>query len=421
MTAILREVLRYHLAAGGYAMALSATLGSRGASALTSTPQPSRAEAVVRPYPLVTTVKPDVERIAVTSEAAPKPVAVERATIADDPAAVSARALQIAKAGGRVLVVRNTVRDCIETQIELERIARASDLLFGVGELPAPHHARFTRVDRLLLDQSLEARFGKGASVPCVAIATQTVQQSLDIDADLMLTDLAPMDVLLQRIGRVHRHCRERAPEYRQARVIVLLPGSRDLSSLINSSGAAHGPHGLGTVYEDLRVLEATWRAIEELPVLEIPAMNRRLIEAATHPETLAAIATDKLWKHHGQTIHGQSMAVRGLAALNCVRRDIPFSDCRFPTTLEARISARLGIDDRVVEMSGATGPFGAAINRLTIPGWLVPGAQADAEAEQVTAAGGVIHFNFAGRSFTYDRLGLRPDATEAGEDLTDA
>ena len=433
MTTILCEVLRFHLAAGGYGMLLSATLGSRAAVSLVSASHdvppkiPPRAEAETRDYPLMTMVGGGrVEREALTSESPPKSVALELTPAANDFAGVAARALGAARAGARVLIVRNTVRDCIDTQIELERIAVVlgdAHLLFAANDQPAPHHARFARADRILLDRRLEQHFGKASVAPCVAAATQTVQQSLDLDADLMLTDLAPMDVLLQRIGRLHRHRRERPERFRTAQVIVLTTAPRDLSPLIRPDGTARGPHGLGTVYEDLRVLEATWRTLEATIVIEIPVMNRRLVESATHPDALKQIVTSPRWNQHAQTIDGQTLAARGLAALNCVKRDEPFSDCRFPSALEARIRARLGEDDRVVELPDLRGQFGATIDRLTIPGWLVRGAPADTQAENVTSGAGAIRFSFGDRAFIYDRLGLRPYKTSdtEEEDLADA
>jgi CRISPR-associated endonuclease/helicase Cas3 len=56
-----------------------------------------------------------------------------------------------------------------------------------------------------------------------VLIATQTLEQSLDIDADFLITDLAPMDVLLQRIGRLHRHDWSRPAGYKAPRALVLV------------------------------------------------------------------------------------------------------------------------------------------------------------------------------------------------------
>ncbi len=438
MATILREVLRFHLAAGGHAMLLSATLGSRAATALTSLRErsarkpPPLAEAEQLPYPSLTTVvsgRNDTVREPLMSESQPRIVTVELAPIAGDFTAVAARAIGAATDGARVLIVRNTVRDCVATQLALERIAgarRAADLLFSLNERPAPHHARFAREDRALLDRRLEERFDKNSAAPCVLAATQTVQQSLDIDADLMLTDLCPIDVMLQRIGRLHRHRRERPEPFRAARVIVLIPADRDLTPLIGRSGAARGDHGFGTVYEDLRVLEATWRALEAAPTLEIPAMNRRLVEAVTHPDALKAIAgaMGDPWKKHARHMDGQTIAAKGLAGLNCVNRDEPFPDCRFPPSLEARISARLGEDDRVVEFTNPiSGPFGPPIHRLTLPGWFAQGAPANAKPENIIAKAGAIRFNFADRAFIYDRLGLRPAETPSNpeEDLADA
>ena len=56
------------------------------------------------------------------------------------------------------------------------------------------------------------------------SIGTQTLEQSLDIDADFLITDLSPVDVLLQRIGRLHRHDLPRPEGFAEPRCLVLLP-----------------------------------------------------------------------------------------------------------------------------------------------------------------------------------------------------
>jgi CRISPR-associated endonuclease/helicase Cas3 len=102
--------------------------------------------------------------------------------------------------GGRVLVVCNTV-DRAQTAYKSLR-ARFGDVVDLL-------HARFTagdraeRADRLLAQLGPESSAQTGAHV---IVGTQVLEQSLDIDADLVVTDLAPMDLLLQRIGRAHRH-----------------------------------------------------------------------------------------------------------------------------------------------------------------------------------------------------------------------
>lgn len=108
--------------------------------------------------------------------------------------------------GGCALVVRNTVRRAQETY-ELLRET--------FGEDVSLNHARFTIRDRLAKDADLLHRFGPPRNDPqrphrAIVVATQVVEQSLDIDFDLLVTDLAPIDLILQRMGRLHRHERPR-------------------------------------------------------------------------------------------------------------------------------------------------------------------------------------------------------------------
>lgn len=74
-------------------------------------------------------------------------------------------------------------------------------------------HARFCLGDRLLLEQAAAERFGSGSTATCragrVVVATQTAEQSLDLDFDVMVTDAAPIDRLIQRAGRLQRHTRD--------------------------------------------------------------------------------------------------------------------------------------------------------------------------------------------------------------------
>ena len=110
--------------------------------------------------------------------------------------------------GGCALVVRNTVRRAQETY-ELLRET--------FGEDVGLNHARFTIGDRLAKDADLLRRFGPPRARPdrphrAVVVATQVVEQSLDVDFDLLVSDLAPIDLVLQRMGRLHRHDRPRPP-----------------------------------------------------------------------------------------------------------------------------------------------------------------------------------------------------------------
>jgi CRISPR-associated endonuclease/helicase Cas3 len=250
----------------------------------------------------------------------------------------------------------------------------------------------------------------------CVLVATQTVEQSLDLDADLLLTDLCPMDVLLQRVGRLHRHARPieaRPSYYRVPLVAVLVPSDRDLGAALAKPGHARGPHGYGTVYEDLRMLEATWRACESNPVFEIPADNRRLVEAATHPASLKAIAGElgQRWSDHEIFLRGTLATDRKIAKDVLVDRAVPFGDARFLDPKEVgKVASRLGDDDRAIRfIAPVLGPFGTMIESLVLPHHMLRGSVEDPLAPILAVpCPGAIAFRYGEGSYRYDRLGLR-------------
>ncbi len=437
MTALLDHVLAFHLAAGGHALLMSATLGttatarffartlsSNPLSVVPRVPLAPLDDAIRLPYPAVhhAMVGGTTATITVESPAAPKSCEVELWPASEDPDAVASRALDAAREGATVLVLRNTVSDAIATQLALEaRVGeRDGPLLFQVNDIRTLHHARFGEADRRLLDGAIELRLGKDAprGLGAVVVATQTVQQSLDLDADFLLTDLCPMDVLLQRIGRLHRHTRraeERPAPFRIPRCVVLDPGP--LEALVGDDGVARGRHGLGRVYEDLRVVEATRRMLLARTRLVIPRDNRELVERTTHDEALEAIAraSGPRMVAHGLKVAGVTIARLQHARGHVVERHEVMGRYGFPSLEVAqRITTRLGEADRLVELrESATSVFGTRFRSLKIPHWMTHGlpSQVVSEAERVgdvcvvTCRGsdGAV----AGR-FDYDRLGLR-------------
>lgn len=108
-----------------------------------------------------------------------------------------------ADSGKSVCWFRNTVGQAIE----------AFDLLSGRMPDVMLAHARFTRADRTRNDEEALKKFGKKSSGHDrrgqVVVATQVFEQSLDLDFDFMVSDLAPIDVLIQRFGRLCRHNRD--------------------------------------------------------------------------------------------------------------------------------------------------------------------------------------------------------------------
>jgi CRISPR-associated endonuclease/helicase Cas3 len=296
--------------------------------------------------------------------------------------------------------------------------------------------------DRRLLDDALEARLGKRSprTHGSVVVATQTVQQSLDLDADLLITDLCPMDVLLQRIGRLHRHARpaaERPAECRVPRCEVLDPGS--LVALLDERGEVRSRHGFGSVYEDLRLLEATRTLLIEHPVLCIPDENRMLVERTTHPAALLSIVErgGPPLAAHGVSVDGKHLSHRQRAGGHGIERTQPMGRYGFPSQdTSGRIATRLGEEDRLLELETPfLSPFGTVVKQVKVPHWLaraIPASPITAwSARSPVSPSDGVRLAVTGpdepilASFLYDRLGLRAETAEttrptSEEDLAD-
>jgi CRISPR-associated endonuclease/helicase Cas3 len=196
--------------------------------------------------------------------------------------------------------------------------------------------------------------------------------------------------------------------------VVVLVPEERDLSSLIGADGKPRGPHGLGPVYEDLRVLEATWRTLVAHPELHVPARNRFLVESTTHPDVLQRIAAEGggRWKDHEEWLLGKNLAEGRIAGLNRLPRKNAFSDVRFPSREDRRvIVTRLGEDDRLARFDPpVASPFGERFTALRLPAYWTRGVPPDVEeAERVTPIEDGFTFHYGPCLFRYDRLGVVP------------
>ena len=195
----------------------------------------------------------------------------------------------------------------------------------------------------------------------------------------------------------------------------MLTPDEGDLSPLLQRGPNRNGLGPYGYVYDDLRTLEATRRLIAEFPQWDIPVMNRKLVEGATHPTALEAIVEEMgdEWRVHANRITGGDLA-EGLTAQNAViRRDKSFftgnHDVLFGTA-EERIRTRLGDEGLDVELAPPPpSPFepGQHIDRIALPVRWLNGAIVDGPVTPVTFEGG---FTFAvgDQSFRYDRRGLR-------------
>lgn len=437
MTRLSEHLLRAHVACGGHTLLLSATLGAEARTRYLSIGAsrgevlPSLAVAQALPYPAIshrTATGPSL--LQVKGNPRHKAVHWRALDIIDEPGRIAELAVDAAANGARVLVVRNTVPAAIATLQAVESLAaaRQMDCLFRVAGVSTLHHSRFSRQDRPLLDAEVQAQVGKYRAQPGgrVVIGTQTLEQSLDIDADLLITDLCPMDVLLQRLGRLHRHERpsaeaphdHRPAGFDVARAWVLTPPAHDLSPLLQRQRHGLGPLArrpgqmMAGVYVDLRVLEATRRLIAAAPVRNIPADNRMLVERSTHPEALDAIARElgDDWMRFGTECDGALAASKLFASIQALPFDQPFGEQPFPND-EGRVGSRLGAADRLVVLDDPPlGPFGQPVRQLAIRHHLLPrGLASDAQVDRISPMPGEPGFTFClgTAAYRYSRLGI--------------
>ncbi|MFT3663179.1 MAG: CRISPR-associated helicase Cas3' [Gordonia sp. (in: high G+C Gram-positive bacteria)] len=182
-------------------------------------PRPEDDEAIV--YPRITWSTDDGAAV-VALPASSRTSTLTVSELSGSTEDISAAALAAARDGGNVAVVCNTVRRAQDVYRFLNtEAAQDMDTMLL--------HSRFLTPDRMDKEQDLRRRLGPDsthddAARPLIVVATQVIEQSLDIDFDVMFSDIAPVDLLIQRAGRLHRHSwkDERRPrEHRTAQLTL--------------------------------------------------------------------------------------------------------------------------------------------------------------------------------------------------------
>lgn len=218
MQRVLESLLEFHAFAGGSAILLSATLPqamkqallkayARGRGLARGDRSPAQPVLSARDFPLATTWHATMGMHVHEQPLASRPQVCRSVGLRYLPARQQVDdMIGAALAEGRcVCWVRNTVADALEA-FDAWRTRIGSDRL-------TLFHARFALADRLAVEAKVLQRFGKDSGAEQrrgqLVIATQVVEQSLDADWDVVVSDLAPIDRLIQRAGRLQRHVRD--------------------------------------------------------------------------------------------------------------------------------------------------------------------------------------------------------------------
>ena len=248
-----------------------------------------------RGYPLLTwTDGQEVFQRTVASDGAPHSVKTERLSDGDVPAFLRAALAE----GGCAGVIVNTVKRAQSFAALLRELLPDCEV--------AVIHAQYLMPDRAAREAALTARLGKDSTPSqrdrLIVVGTQVLEQSLDIDFDVLITDLCPMDLLMQRIGRLHRHERARPARLSQARCAVL--------------GALEDTpeRGASAIYGELLLLRTRARLPETVMLPgDIPELVQDVYDMQTElcPQTEKYRAAEEAFRTNERALAAQARTFR--------------------------------------------------------------------------------------------------------------
>jgi CRISPR-associated endonuclease/helicase Cas3 len=381
MATLTRGLIERHLSLGGRALAMSATLGETALAILMDRERRSVEEAIAAPYPAI-------RRSGCDDELPQAPGRIIDVVIEPFKQTAS-RARAAAMDGQSVLWIRSTVSDAVADFLSFE--ARGLNSLL--------HHSRYAVEDRTWLDQQLLSIFGlNGKRGSIIAVTTQTAEQSLDIDADVLITDACPADVLLQRLGRLHRHRAGTRPT-----AVIIDPGPLDQYLLPKGKVLGRLGQGWPWVYDNLLSVRATLDWLQSGRSISIPDDCRALVERVTHADYLREMAASLggSWTDLWRELFDEAALKAQMAEASLVDWRRPYREA----LINEWLPTRLGEGTVTVAVEGLVSPFtGQKIEALPIPRrWLRGTVLPDWPVNAVEG-----QLRIGTQNFAYDRLGIR-------------
>lgn len=225
-------------------------------------------------YPLITALPNEVNTVIEVNVPITASRTIEVRLQQDEQIAVEEALLRVEQ-GQQVLWIENTVKEAQERYLQLAGRA------YGLGADCGLLHSRYIFSDRQAIEDRWVNLFGKPGwqgdqrqQQGRILIGTQVLEQSLDIDADFLISRFAPTDMLLQRFGRLWRHIETpRSSQARQEAWLLapeLEPAIEKPKTAFGSSAYVYSPYVL------CRSLEV-WQGIQQV---NLPDDIRSLIEA---------------------------------------------------------------------------------------------------------------------------------------------
>lgn len=340
MEELLGRLLQLHAMSGGSAIILSATLPLAKREEFLRIYNPV-ALPVRSDFPLATLSSPDgiVED---PQEAAPRSrrrVEVHRLSSMTDMHGAASRA---ARDGAAVLVMRNSVDEAIGSTLALRGMGLTVDLF----------HARFAQCDRKAVEDDVVRRFGKSGPAADrmgrILVATQVVEQSIDVDFDVIFTDLAPVDLIAQRAGRLWRH--ERG--VRSASHPFLHVLSPEPSYDVKEDWLEKTLGNSSFVYQNSAIMWRSAKILFDLGRIETPDGLRTLIESV-YGDAAPPIPKGLIAASHRAA--GEDGGAKAIGRLNTVRLEEGYGVLG-DLPKDQDIGTRLGEETRILRLARIEG-----------------------------------------------------------------
>ena len=273
MDEIIKRLFNWLHALDSPMILLSATLSRQGRQEILKAVGASNAEGMPdKPYPRLTVVEHDGEaRVHCLPPPDTREIQIRRMALDLDSLLDAVR--PVYEKGGCIAIVCNTVSESIEA-------ARALREAEGIDENEVwLLHARFPPAYREEKQEQAIGAFKKDGTRPerAILVATQIIEQSLDLDFDLMVSRTAPIDLLIQRMGRLHRHPRPSRPSH-LARPTLLLRTPDMKTDDVPDFGVD------GLIYERFFLLK-TWLCLRDVEQMRIPDGVDELMNAVYNQE----------------------------------------------------------------------------------------------------------------------------------------
>jgi CRISPR-associated endonuclease/helicase Cas3 len=318
MYGILEAVIKQQRQAGGSVILLSATLP---ASQKQSLCKAWGVETGIdkQPYPLILQATDDeVKSFTLAEHEIGQDKIVDIKLWQNDDCSITTeqleRIVQAAEKGAKIGIVCNLVDDAQRYAHSLSELTSVPVDIF---------HSRYRYCDRMDKEKVVLEQYGKDRpNQGRILVGTQVIEQSLDIDFDWLISFICPVDLLFQRMGRLHRHEKNERPEKNKKPLCTVVMHKSINTTTPETMNESYGLHGL--IYKNIRALWRTQQLLQQHTSVRFPIAYRDWIERVYQQDAWQdeSESLAKLFEEYQMDQFASKYVSKGLTQENTYFRD---------------------------------------------------------------------------------------------------